>query len=155
MAGDGYYKCEYAVRDGKTSDYEPGGTDTESAVMRGTLSSSELTFGNLSAGADRAALGPENAGKYLWLRVRSASDGQVSSNWTGWQIYQLPKGLLDVPSWTYAEQTVEHSETRVLGLDGASSVEKIRVNHPVLSFRPVRFAKPVSYTHLESTWRET
>lgn len=140
-AGDGYYKCEYAVRDGKTSDYEPGGTDTESAVMRGTLSSSELTFGNLSAGADRAALGPENAGKYLWLRVRSASDGQVSSNWTGWQIYQLPKGLLDVPSWTYAEQTVEHSETRVLGLDGASSVEKIRVNHPVLSFRPVRFAK--------------
>ena len=26
-------------------------------------------------------------------------------------------------------------------MDGASSVEKIRVNHPVLSFRPVRFAK--------------
>lgn len=140
-AGDGYYKCEYAVLDGKTPDYEPGGTDTEAAVMRGTLSASELTFGNLSAGADRAALGPEHAGRYLWMRVRSASDGQVSSKWTGWQIYQLPKGLLDVPAWTSTVQTIEHSETRVLDSDGTGSTEKIRVNHPVLAFQPVRFAK--------------
>ncbi|MEG2256664.1 MAG: prepilin-type N-terminal cleavage/methylation domain-containing protein [Lachnospiraceae bacterium] len=85
----GKYKCEAVITDTADGDVTVPLVKLSDAVMDGTLKDAQQYV---------AGIDPIYAGKYLRIRIRSTSDSQISSKWTPWFSYQLPRVKIATPN---------------------------------------------------------
>lgn len=131
---EGAYAGEAIITD--TQDTDTVLHQMESFTMSGSLQSADYTL---------LGIAPEYAGKYLHIRVKAVSNNIVSSQWSQWYTFRLPKVKLATPDLTQGDsrEVIWREKTDNGTSVGESSIKAV---HTALTWDAVAYGSGYQLT---------